>query len=165
MNPKTVPTVRDARHDDEPAICEFGKVQIPLHYESLIGAVAASNQVKNWWNEAQIRQSIQAGKIVVAEDEGCIVGVAEGGFDGAKQVIYKLYIHRNYRGRGLGPKLLGALINKLPGGTSGVYIEHFAANERAGAFYEREGFHIDRIEPSNSGSSALDVVWRYRSLN
>lgn len=43
-------------------------------------------------------------------------------------------------------------------------IEHFAANERAGAFYEREGFTVERIEPSPTGDPALAQVWRARPL-
>jgi hypothetical protein len=45
-----------------------------------------------------------------------------------------------------------------------LYIEHFAANERAGAFYEREGYGVERTEPSPNGDPALAVVWRVRRL-
>jgi hypothetical protein len=38
------------------------------------------------------------------------------------------------------------------------------ANERAGAFYEREGFTVQRIEPGDSANPALGVVWRARQL-
>jgi RimJ/RimL family protein N-acetyltransferase len=52
----------------------------------------------------------------------------------------------------------------LPADADRVCIEHFAANERAGAFYEREGFTVERIEPSPTGNPALAIVWRARSL-
>ena len=38
------------------------------------------------------------------------------------------------------------------------------ANERAGAFYEREGFAVERIESSATEDPALGVVWRARHL-
>jgi hypothetical protein len=41
-----------------------------------------------------------------------------------------------------------------------THIEHFAANTRAAAFYEREGFTVRSIESSPTGRSELDVVWR-----
>jgi hypothetical protein len=41
---------------------------------------------------------------------------------------------------------------------------HFLANERAGAFYEREGFAVERIERSPTEDPALGVVWRLRRL-
>lgn len=40
--------------------------------------------------------------------------------------------------------------------TDKVYIEHFGANVRAGAFYEREGFTVERTEQ--------DIVWRSRAV-
>jgi RimJ/RimL family protein N-acetyltransferase len=58
--------------------------------------------------------------------------------------------------------LLSALTKQLPSDADRLYIEHFAANERAGAFYEREGFTVERIESSPSGDRARDLVWRVR---
>ena len=48
-----------------------------------------------------------------------------------------------HRGRGLGRRLLDALIAQLPADARRLYIEHFVANHRAGTFYEREGFTVD----------------------
>lgn len=73
-------------------------------------------------------------------------------------MVYKLYVHPQYRGRGLGPQLLDALIRQLPGNTDRLYIEHFMANERAGAFYQREGFTVERIEASPTQDPALSVA-------
>ena len=79
-------------------------------------------------------------------------------------MIWKLYLHRAHRGRGLGRQLLGALVDQLPAGVGRVWIEHVAANERAGAFYEREGFTVERVEASASGDAGADQVWRVRRL-
>jgi hypothetical protein len=43
-------------------------------------------------------------------------------------------------------------------------IEHFVANERAGAFYEREGSSVERIESGPTEDPALGIVWRARHL-
>lgn len=79
-------------------------------------------------------------------------------------MVYKLYLHPRHRGRGLDPQLIAALIGKLPGNADRLHIEHFAANDRAGAFYERQGFIVERVDPSATGDPALDVVWRARDL-
>ena len=89
---------------------------------------------------------------------------AGGGTSGADHVVYKLYVHPQHRGRGLGPRLLDALTRQLAANAGRLYIEHFVANERAGAFYEREGFTVERIEPSPTEDPALGVVWRVRQL-
>jgi len=102
------------------------------------------------------------GAVVVAEAGGKIVGVGQRGRNGADHVVYKLYVAPGHRGHGLGRRLLAALVEQLPPDADRLYIEHFAANERAGAFYQREGFVVDRIEPGPT--EPLGVVWRVREL-
>jgi GNAT superfamily N-acetyltransferase len=159
-----VADVRAARPGDVPAIGRFGEVHVRAHYAPLIGAAAAAAQVRDWWNETHLGAAVAGGLVVVAEDAGELVGVGQRGRSGPDHVVYKLYVHPGQRGRGLGPRLLDALAEQLPADAARLYIEHFAANERAGAFYEREGFTVDRIEPSATGDPALAVVWRVRPL-
>jgi GNAT superfamily N-acetyltransferase len=158
------PLVRDAGADDVPAICRFGEEHVRAHYAPLIGAAAAADQVRQWWNSDAIGPAVADGLVVVAEAGGEVLGVGQRGRRGADHVIYKLYVHPDHRGEGLGPRLLEALVRGLPAGVDRLFIEHFAANERAGRFYEREGFAVDRTEPSASGDPALAVVWRVRAL-
>lgn len=101
----------------------------------------------------------------IALDAGVLVpATGQRGRAGADHVVYKLYVHPRHRGRGLGPQLLDALTRQLPAGVDRLWIEQLVANERAGAFYEREGFIAERIEPSPTGDPALAVVWRARDL-
>lgn len=165
MAPRTEPIVREAEHDDAGAICRFGDAHIPPHYAPLIGAQAADEQVRRWWNETSIGAAVAQGLVVVAEADGQLVGVGQRGRRGADHVVYKLYLHPQHRGRGLGLQLLDALIRQLPANADRLYIEHFAANERAGAFYEREGYTVEQIEPSPTENPALGVVWRVRHLD
>jgi ribosomal protein S18 acetylase RimI-like enzyme len=80
-------------------------------------------------------------------------------------LVYKLYVHPKRRGRGLGSQLLDALTRQLPADADRLHLEHFVANERAGAFYEREGFTVERLESSPTGDPALGIVWRVRRLS
>jgi GNAT superfamily N-acetyltransferase len=164
MASRSEPVVRDAEHDDVAAICRFGEAHIRPHYAPLIGAEAADEQVRRWWNETHVGAAVAEGLVVVAEADGQIVGVGQRGRRGADHVVYKLYVHPQHRGRGLGPQLLDALTRQLPANADRLYTEHFVANERAGAFYEREGFTVRRIESSPTEDPALGVVWRARHL-
>jgi ribosomal protein S18 acetylase RimI-like enzyme len=158
------PVLRVATHDDVVALCRFGEAHIPSHYAPLIGPAAAAEQVRSWWNETHLGAAVAEGLVVVAEADGQLVGVGQRGRRGADHVIYKLYVHPDDRGRGLGPRLLDALTRQLPADADRLVIEHFVANERAGAFYEREGFTVQKVESSATGNPALGVVWRSRPL-
>lgn len=164
MAPRAGPVVRDAGHGDVVAICRFGRAHVQAHYAPLIGAAAADEQIRRWWNEMHLDAAVAGGLVVVAEADGHVVGVGQRGRRGADHVVYKLYVHPQHRGRGLGPRLLDALTRQLPADADRLYVEHFVANERAGAFYEREGFAVERVEPSPTGNPALGVVWRARPL-
>ncbi|MGI5501098.1 GNAT family N-acetyltransferase [Lentzea sp. CA-135723] len=144
------PVVRDARPEDVVGICRFGEAHVEPHYAPLIGAEAAAAQVTRWWNEEQIAAAVSGGLVVVAVVGERIVGVGQRGRRGEDHVIYKLYVDPALRGGGIGPRLIGALVAHV--GAAEFYVEHFAANERAGAFYEREGFEVRRVEDG--------VVWR-----
>lgn len=158
------PVVRDAGPGDVAAVCRFGEAVVRPHYAPLIGAAAADAQVRDWWNEAHVGAAVAGGRVVVADDGGEVVGVGQRGLAGEDHTVYKLYVDPRYRGHGLGPRLLEALTAQLPPDADRLFIEHFAANERAGAFYEREGFAVQRVEPSPTGDPALAVVWRARPL-
>lgn len=157
-------TVRDAVAGDVAAVCRFGEEHIPVHYAPLIGEAAAAEQVLRWWNRDVITAAVEAGRVVVAEVGGVLVGVAQYGQAGPDPAVYKLYVHPALRGRGVGPRLLAAVVERLPADTERLWIEHFAGNARAGEFYEREGYPVVRVEPSPSGDPALAVVWRARHL-
>lgn len=159
-----VPVLRDAGPGDVPPLCAFGETHIEQHYIPLIGDEAAREQVDTWWNADVMRAAVGAGRVVVATADGDVVGVAEWGSGAACPIVYKLYVHPGHRGVGLGVRLLEAVIARLPAGTERLGIEHFAANARAGAFYEREGFTVHRVEEHPSGDPALAIVWRSRPL-
>lgn len=158
--------VRDALPADVGALRAFGEAHVVPHYAPLIGTAAAQDQVRRWWNEEVLSIAVAAGQVLVAEVPGSddVVGVAQVGRSGADAVVYKLYVHPDHRGRGLGVRLLDAVVDRLPDGAERLCIEHFAGNARAGAFYEREGFPVERVEPSATGDAALAVVWRARAL-
>ncbi|MVA74982.1 GNAT family N-acetyltransferase [Auraticoccus sp. F435] len=158
--------MRTAVPDDVAAVCGFGETHVVAHYAPLIGEEAAAEQVRTWWEESHIGAAVAAGQVVVAVAvaDGEVVGVGQRGRSGEDHVIYKLYVAPDHRGAGLGPRLVDALVAQLPPDVDRVAIEHFAANERAGAFYEREGFRVERVERSPSGDPARDVVWRARAV-
>lgn len=146
--------VRLADASDADAIVEFGSAVIPAHYTPVLGAAVARRQL-TWWSLDRIESAFAAGRIVVAVVGDDITGVAETGELAGVQVIWKLYLMPDFRGRSLGVELLHRAIGGLPAGTDHVLVEHVAGNVRAGKFYEREGFAVVKTEPPRSGNNRL----------
>jgi ribosomal protein S18 acetylase RimI-like enzyme len=151
--------IRPARLGDVDAIVKFGADVVPPHYAPILGESAAQAQLA-WWTYERMRSAVEAGDVQVAVAGGEVVGVAETGTLAGDRVLWKVYLAPHFRGRSLGRQLLRQAIAALPEDTEQVFVEHFAGNVRAGAFYEREGFTVVRREPSGSGDPQADVVWR-----
>lgn len=156
--------IRRAVAGDVARVRAFGVEHVPPHYAPLIGAEAAERQVTLWWQTEQIAAAVSDGAIHLAEVDGRVVGVVEHGQHGGDVVIWKLYLDPAHRGGGIGPRLVAAVIAALPTEVRRVGVEHFAGNVRAAAFYEREGFVVDRVERNADGVAELDVVWRALTL-
>jgi len=154
--------VRLASPDELEAICDFGATYVPEHYEPLLGAAAAQAQVDAWWTRERMSTAINESRVVVAEEQREIVAVAEWSLHEGVPVIWKLYVHPSRRGEGIGPRLIAAITDHLPEGADRLRVETFAVNQRASAFYEREGFRkLCTVEHSNP---TMNVVWFERSL-
>ena len=157
--------IRVAEASDVDAICDFGAVNIPLYYVPLIGLQAAKTHLAAWWNEAHISESVHNQEVFVATVNDKVIGVGQYHLRGDEYIIWKLYVHPDYQGNGIGVQLIDAIIEFLNGATSKILIVHFAANERAGKFYERERFYLKSIEPNSAGDHRADTVWREREIS
>jgi ribosomal protein S18 acetylase RimI-like enzyme len=162
MEPEVV--IRLADEQDLDSIRAFGAVVVPAHYDPIIGPAAAQEQVDLWWTRERLLAALSDGVLLVAEADGELVGVAEVGAWDGDPVIWKLYVRPGHRGRGIGRMLLLSAISEVPREASRVVLEHFAGNERAGAFYQREGFEHLRTDPAVSGEPAAATVWRVLDL-
>lgn len=152
-----------ATPQDVDAICGFGLAHIPDHYRPLIGSSAARAQVEDWWTQERIAQAVDVGRVVIVKTGEQITGVAEWGLYEGEPVVWKLYVQPARRGEGIGPALLAIVTECLPPDANRLRVEHFEANTRAAAFYEREGFTLMRTD-RHATDPLLDVVWRERTL-
>lgn len=158
-------TVRKANLGDVDAIVAFGAAVIPEHYTPILGQRAAQGQLA-WWTLERILPAVEAGRVHVATADGRdVVGVCQTGETNGEQVIWKLYLTPDYRGRSIGLELLRLAISALPRHADRVDVEHFAGNTSAAWFYEREGFEVIRTDPPPSGQSPDHaIVWRRLQL-
>lgn len=156
--------IRRAGVADLDEVAAFGATVVPAHYEPILGPEAARLQVSTWWSPDRLAAAQAAGNLHLVERDGRVVGVAEVGTWHDEPVVWKLYVHPDARGRGVGRALLQTVVDLLPAGAPRVLLEHVAGNVRAAAFYEREGFVHLRTDPAPDGDPATATVWRVRDL-
>jgi ribosomal protein S18 acetylase RimI-like enzyme len=159
-------TIRRADLGDVDAIVAFGVAVVPEHYTPILGQRAAQAQLA-WWTPERIAPAIEGARVHVATNERReLVGACQTGEAGGEQVIWKLYLAPEYRGRSLGVELLRHAISALPEETDHVYVEHFAGNTSAARFYERHGFEVIRTDLAPAGfSPGNTIVWRRLQLS
>lgn len=154
--------VRPAAPHELEAVRAFGEATVPAHYEPLLGHAAARAQFDDWWTADRLSRAIGEGRVLVAVADDAILGMAEWSAYEGVPTIWKLYVHPDRRGEGIGPRLLAAVTSSVPQDADRVRVETFAVNERASAFYRREGFRLVRAEESDD--PARRVLWFERPL-
>lgn len=97
--------IRKAHASDVDAIAALGSAVVPAHYTPILGADGAQGQLA-WWTPQRMASAVERGRVHVALVGDTIVGVSETGEMGNEQVIWKLYLAPDFRGRSLGVKLL-----------------------------------------------------------
>ena len=86
--------------------------------------------------------------LVAVIDEN-IIGSVIGGYDGRRGLIYHLAVAKEYRGRGIGSRLLDEVESKLRmKGCLKCYLMVTPDNPEAAQYYERHGWHhMDYVLP------------------
>lgn len=78
---------------------------------------------------------------LVAESDGCIVGVVIGGFDGRRGLIYHLAVATSFREQGVGSRLMEEVESRLRGkGCLKCYLMVLPNNPELEDYYQRRGW-------------------------
>ena len=79
----------------------------------------------------------------VAEDNGKLIGVIISGHDGRRGFIYHTTVKKEYRGQGIGKKLVDSAMKALEAeGIHKVALVAFEKNVSGNAFWEKVGFTV-----------------------
>lgn len=145
--------IRAASADDVPALVELGAAVVPATYD----AALAEHTLVNWWSAAALSDSVDRLPHWVAEDDDRVVGVANLGEHDGRPVMWKLYVHPEAQGRGVGSALLDEVLSQVDGD---LWLEVSASNHSAAAFYRAHGFEEVRRDPQ---PPYPDQVWMRRA--
>jgi ribosomal protein S18 acetylase RimI-like enzyme len=130
--------------------------------EGFLARLSAEARAASWGR----RIGENVGRVLVAEDGGTVAGFAAYG-PGEGQ-LYALYLLPRYWGRGLGRSLHDRVVADLAAaGRDSAVLWVLTANERAKAFYVRQGWAPDgatRTETVDEGRVTLEETRLRRRL-
>jgi GNAT superfamily N-acetyltransferase len=159
MSVKAVGTtrIRPARPTDIPAIQQVGTAAWRVAY-AFAGASFIARGLQTWWTVEALASCLETTQVIVAEQDGEVVGVGNLDTRDEIPVIWKLYVHPAAQGAGLGRALLQGLIDLAPPGAARVALEYVAGNEPAAAFYTHFGFTED-ARTRSADPREPDTIW------
>ena len=170
MGEAAVVTLRAGTVDDIPALVALGRAVVPPTYGP-IDAAYAQRMIDEWWTPAVFTRSMQTNAHLVAEVDGEVVALATIGrlsrsyrdfphVSGDREVMWKLYVHPDHHGRGIGSRLLAEVETHVEGDE--LWLEVVDGNEQALAFYRSRGFVVRERTPDDGPWP--DDVWMMKVL-
>src|SRR4051794_38835152 len=155
-------TIRLADDGDIDAMQRVGEAAWHMAYR-FAGEDYISHGLQQWWSGPALLQSLRETTVLVAEQDGRIAGVGNLDVRGPVPIIWKLYVHPDAHGTGLGSALLEQLLAAAPPDAAAVQLEYVAGNEQAAAFYQHKGFREIGTEPA-ARPGWPGTVWVERQL-
>ncbi len=123
---------------DIPALRALGEAVVPPTYGP-IDAAYAQRMLDEWWTPEVFAASLARNAHVVAELDGRVVAMANLGrlrastgtshVTGDREVMWKLYVHPDHQGHGIGRRLLGEIESLVEGDE--LWLEVVDGNEQA----------------------------------
>ena len=169
MAETAVVTTRPGTAADIPAFRALGEAVVPVTYGP-IDAAYAQRMLDEWWVPEVFETSLARNPHLVAEVDGEVVALANLGrlsqsyrdfphVSGDREVMWKLYVHPDHQGLGIGRRLLAEVETMVEG--EELWLEVVEGNDQAFAFYRDHGFEeVERV----SDRQWPDDVWLRKEL-
>lgn len=158
-DPKAI-RVRPAAEEDLPGIRAVGLATWPTTY-GFAGDAYVDAGLATWWSIDALSTSLRNTEMYVAVDRhDVVIGVGNLDLRHSPPVIWKLYVHPEQHGRGVGTLLLDALIAHAA--NNAVRLEYVDGNQAAARFYASRGFVVTSREPADQPGWP-DLIWAQRT--
>lgn len=155
--------IRTATGNDLNGVLNVGHRTWLATYEPIAGPEYVAMGLAKWWTHDVVTASIRVGRTIVAVIGDTVIGVATFGVQSEQFVIWKLYVLPGYHGRGIGTRLMDAVLERARElGHGRVVLSRIDGNEQAAHFYAAKGFVDTHREPAGSGLP--DSIWMARDL-
>lgn len=154
--------IRLAKSADLAAIRQLGNRVVPQTYLPLTSADYVANLMNRFWSEHFLGKIVESPNhllLIAEDDQGLVIGYAESQVEDARCILWKLYVDVNWRGKGIGKRLLQELVQRLPLHIEMLMTNFLSKNTAAGLFFRKRGFIFDRLEKDPNHSD-----WSYTWL-
>jgi GNAT superfamily N-acetyltransferase len=153
--------VYPATERDIPALRALGVRTWRATYEGVLDGAAVEQGVEELFNPYSLGAAVRDERMLAAFRDGILAGLLEfDRVDETRTMVWKLYVHPDAQGRGIGGLLLERLLQAAT--TPEVRVEHDERNVAAGAFFAEFGFAVDEVADEGGG---VRVVRRVRRLS
>jgi GNAT superfamily N-acetyltransferase len=149
-------TVRAGTPDDADALVALGRVVVPATYAKF-SPIESRRLLETWWTDLAVAGSLRTYPHWVVEVDDALVGVANLGTRGDKQVLWKHYVHPHHWGVGLGDRLLDEVYAATA--DEPLWVPYAVGNTLAATYYEQRGF-VEQHRETNPPYP--DQVWMRR---
>ncbi|WP_322920032.1 GNAT family N-acetyltransferase [Nocardioides renjunii] len=161
--------LRPGTVEDIPALRALGEAVVPPTYGP-IDAAYAQLMLDQWWTPERFADTLPRVRMLLAERDGQVVAMTSFGrlsashrdfphVTGDREVMWKLYVHPDHQGLGIGRRLLAEVEAMVEGDE--LWLEVVDGNDQAFAFYRAHGFE----EAERVGDRGWpDDVWMRKSL-
>ena len=152
--------VRRAWPGDADAVREVGLKTWPVAYAGLASPEFIVDGLAAWWSPEAVDRGIRNGITLIALDDEKVVGMVGLGQEEGFWVMWKLYVHPDHHGHGIGSRLLVEVESRVEGDE--LWLEVVDGNDRAVAFYRDRGF--EEVERTPDDGPDPDDVWMRKRL-
>lgn len=149
--------IRPGTASDVIGMSRLGQAVIPTTYAD-IDAAYGRHVLETWWTPEAIGGMVADRDHVVATRGADLVGVANLGPYEDKSVMFRLYVHPEFQGQGIGSSLLRQIVEL--NGDRPLWLQRIDGNDTAAAFYAAHDFEEVAAEPN---PPYRDQIWMRRA--
>jgi molybdenum cofactor biosynthesis protein B len=161
-------TVRSATQEDIQAIVNFGQIVLLETYLHWTSQDYVQSMLQRWWNETYFEGVIGSGNVVLLivenKDDNPLIGLAEVQISQEEATLWKLYLHANWRGKGIGSRLIEQIKEILIPTVKDLRTVYLSLNKMAGQFFLKRGFRFEHLD-EDQRDSRFSYTWLSMRLN
>jgi ribosomal protein S18 acetylase RimI-like enzyme len=153
--------VREADEGDIEGIRGVAHRSWERDYPGILSRETIVETVEEWYGPDRLAFDIGSNDahVLVASGNDGVIGFAHAVGESGTGTLLRLYVDPEYRGRGVGTRLLEAACGALAdAGCTDVEAMVLEANKPGNAFYRGFGFEPDRESETTIGGDAYDEV-------